>query len=95
MDLDMIAANLETIEDQLQELEEEKRDYEHALGRLLQHPPALYPELVGQQMQELRNHIRIRRLEQRISGLLRAKEALIVSGASRVALAFNRDPPGN
>lgn len=93
MALDMIAANLETIEDQLQELEEEKRDYEHALGRFLQHPPALYPELVGQQMQELRNHIR--RLEQRISGLLRAKEALIVSGASRVALAFNRDPPGN
>lgn len=83
----MIAANLETIEDQLQRLEEEKRDSEHDLGQLLQHPPA--PE----QMQELRN--RIRRLEQRISVLLRAKEALIVSGASRVALAFNRDPPGN
>lgn len=87
----MIAANLETIEDRLQRLEEEKRDSEHDLGQLLQHPPA--PELVGQQMQELRN--RIRRLEQRISVLLRAKEALIVSGASRVALAFNRDPPGN
>ncbi|CAA7039595.1 unnamed protein product [Microthlaspi erraticum] len=87
MDLDMISANLNTIENKLLFLEEEKLA---ALDRLVAHRSALNPD----QMQELQLTNRIRRIQRRIAVLLRTKEALIESGAARVAQAFNRDPPG-
>ena len=86
--MDIIAERLSQINQEIQNVENEKLQDERLLGLFWEHPPALDPEVVGRAMQQIRD--RISGLEDRRRALLEEKQALIVEGAIR-----NRRGNGN
>lgn len=75
-----ITGRLTTIQQEINQAENEKLQQEQMLGLFWEHPPALDPEVVGNMMQLTRG--RIRGLEDRIRGLLAEQKELIVRAAT-------------
>jgi hypothetical protein len=88
--MDIIAARLATIQNEIRQVENQKLQCEQMLGLFWEHPPALDPEDVGRRMQFLRE--RIQALEARKRALLLEQEDLIVRAA---AAAPPSNPPRN
>ncbi|KAJ0694210.1 hypothetical protein HanPI659440_Chr15g0606221 [Helianthus annuus] len=75
-----ITGRLATIQQEIDQVENEKLQQEQMLGLFWEHPPALDPEIVGNMMQLTRD--RIRSLEDRILALLAEQKELIVQAAT-------------
>jgi hypothetical protein len=86
--MDIIAERLYQINQEINNVENEKLEHENLLGLFWEHLPPLDPEDIGRAMQGIRD--RISGLENRRRALLEEKQALIVEG-----VIMNRRGNGN